>query len=603
MAYHLSGQRSLEEVYGHTPEFRQFRMYLPRKTVATEAHHSFLSARVTSAADLSSYIRSVMVQEQGPSSWPPLTSLPGEVRPDDGSALKPNLVAYQVTTTIPFELDIVMETGLFSTVMSVSGERLSSALETREKNFDLRFENTFHLKDKGFSDSEVDFAKAAFSNLIGGMAYFYGQSKVTARDLAEPLDYWPAALYTAVPSRSFFPRGFLWDEGFHQLLAAHWDTTITKDVLAHWLDLINSEGWIPREQILGDEARSKVPAEFIVQHNENANPPTFFITMETLLSRMEAEGSVDVRFLSLLYPRLQTWFSWFNTTQFGERPLTYRWRGRNGTTDKELNPKTLTSGLDDFPRSSHPSPSEYHVDLYCWMTLASGVMARIADILGKDSSLYWSTHHSLSDPHTLDSLHWDRERKTYSDYGLHTSAVKLVRVTPPSPHQPSFKRRKVTKEPVMRFVNSFGYVQLFPFLLKMVPPSSQKLGIILTRLRNTSLLWTKYGLRSLAKNDPFYNKFNTEHDPPYWRGAIWLNMNYLAVRALHHYGNTEGPYQTQAHKLYQQLRSNLISNLHQQYVSTGYVWEQYDDKTGQGKGTHPFTGWSSLIVLIMAEKY
>lgn len=63
----------------------------------------------------------------------------------------------------------------------------------------------------------------------------------------------------------------------------------------------------------------KVPAEFIVQHNENANPPTFFVTMETLLLRMEAEGQVDMAFLSHIYPRLQVWFSWFNTTQVGTR--------------------------------------------------------------------------------------------------------------------------------------------------------------------------------------------------------------------------------------------------------------------------------------------
>ena len=49
-------------------------------------------------------------------------------------------------------------------------------------------------------------------------------------------------------------------------------------------------------------------------------------------------------------------------------------------------------------------------------------------------------------------------------------------------------------------------------------------------------------------------QYNTENDPPYWRGAIWLNMNYLAVRALYHYANIDGPYQTHANTIYHQLR-------------------------------------------------
>lgn len=56
-----------------------------------------------------------------------------------------------------------------------------------------------------------------------------------------------------------------------------------------------------------------------------------------------------------LYPRLRLWHTWLNLTQAGPRPGTYRWHGRNATTQLELNPKTLPSGLDDFPRATHPT--------------------------------------------------------------------------------------------------------------------------------------------------------------------------------------------------------------------------------------------------------
>lgn len=157
--------------------------------------------------------------------------------------------------------------------------------------------------------------------MIGSIGYFYGTSRVQSAYTKEPVPYWRAPLYTSVPSRSFFPRGFLWDEGFHGLLIAAWDLDIELDIICHWFDLMNVEGWIPREQILGVEALSKVPEEFVTQRNTNANPPTFFLTLQYILANYNTQLNQAGRLATLerLFPRLQVsclLLSFYNMSKF-----------------------------------------------------------------------------------------------------------------------------------------------------------------------------------------------------------------------------------------------------------------------------------------------
>ncbi|CAF1041203.1 unnamed protein product [Adineta steineri] len=477
-----------------------------------------------------------------------------------------------------------------------------------QKQFDQRFENIFQLKTKqNMSENKIHFARSTLSNLIGGISYFTGQSLVAKPNQKIPDEYWTTNLYTAVPSRSFFPRGFLWDEGFHNLLIARWNQNITMDILSHWFDMLNDNGWIPREIILGDEARARVPSEFVIQYTSNANPPTFFLTIDYLLKTNQANHLFTLPFIQ----RLEKWYQWYNRTQSGPIPFSFRWRGRNASSIYELNPKTLTSGLDDYPRASHPTDSERHLDLRCWITLASTVIGKLYSIINNEhTNKYLNYAQLLSNNDILDQLHWSDEYEMYADYGLHTDHAKLKHVLMPKKsssqqYQQTHMIRQITNESDvhLKYVKHFGYVSLFPLMTRILDSKSIKLDKILNDLQNTTLLWTPYGLRSLAQSSSLYGTRNTEHDPPYWRGAIWINMNYMVLSALQHYAKIPGPYSDKAGQIYKQLRINLIKNMFRVYEKTGHVWEQYDDKTGNGKGSHPFTGWSSLIVLIMSELY
>lgn len=62
----------------------------------------------------------------------------------------------------------------------------------------------------------------------------------------------------------------------------------------------------------------------------------------------------------------------------------------------------------------------------------------------------------------------------------------------------------------------------------------------------------------------------------------------------------KGPFQTKAADLFNRLRLNVVNTIYQSWEETGFAWEQYDPETGRGKGIQHFTGWTSLVVKIMA---
>ncbi|XP_036356212.1 mannosyl-oligosaccharide glucosidase-like [Octopus sinensis] len=490
-----------------------------------------------------------------------------------------NMIAVQTTSfsSTDFSIDVDFES------VGAPPVDYHSQLSRCLSDFDKKFARTFSTS--ALSSEKVKFSKFAVSSLLGGISHFRGRSVVGKMGSPGNVSYFKASLITAVPSRAFFPRGFLWDEGFHGILLARWDPDRSMEIMAHWLDLMNAEGWIPREQILGTESTARVPHEFIRQQVNDGNPPTFFLALECLIGQESHQETIK-SFLRVIFPRLKTWLSWYMRTQGGVEKNSFRWHGRGVSRSKTLrNPLTLMSGLDDYPRASNPTELERHVDLYCWMAYSSRTMLNIARLLGDVSAVekYGQMYDTLSDVKLLNELHWSPEKGRYADYGLH-SAVSML-----SEYQ---------------FIDEgFGYVNIFPFLVTILSPGVE-LNHILEDIQ-THLL-CPFGLRSLSKDSLFYREYNSEDDPPYWRGDIWVNMNYLALRALSHYMRRLGENDSArvvAGNIYNTLRDGLIENVYKEYVRTGFIWERYDDQTGRGKGVHPFTGWSSLVVLIMTEDY
>lgn len=474
-------------------------------------------------------------QENAPPPWT-MFALPSDIQ-------EGNLHVVQKVFEGEFEFDVIYSS-------TSAGEPTTSAdldekLESSSESFSSRFAKTLAPKAPYSAPKYLPFAKAMFSNLIGGIGYFYGD-EIVDRSYAPEYEeenegFWqetaeararmagvklegPAELFTSIPSRPFFPRGFLWDEGFHLIPVADWDMDLTLEIVRSWFNLIDEDGWIAREQILGQEARSKVPQEFQVQYPHYANPPTLFLIFDILIDKLSSkqpsssdplesirsahlqDRTLALKYLTEIYPLLKRQYFWFRRTQWGDiksydrsafsTKEAYRWRGRS---DRHI----LTSGLDDYPRAQPPHPGELHVDLISWMGMMTRAIKRVADFIGETDDAKEYAGYETAIKRNIDDLHWSEEHKTFCDATIDDYEESVL-------------------------VCHKGYISIFPFMTGLLPPDSPRLKAVLDLIEDPEELWSDYGIRSLSTKSEFYHT-----DEDYWRSPVWMNMNYLVVKALY----------------------------------------------------------------------
>lgn len=573
----------------------------------------------------------------------------------------PNIVVIQLLFDSKFEIFIDFSTSHQS---PSNNQYVKDSLNEKEKEFNEKFDKIYwnRLSLSNFNgiplNSESDklllreMATQALSNILGGIGYFWGAIKINLDGKLEEGKYHKGfryaieekGLYTGTPSRSFFARGFLWDEGFHNIIISQWDVDISIDILDSWLSTMSATGWMAREQIRGSEAESQVPAKFIIQNKLIANPPTFILPLENILNYYKFNNedkklkTVNA-FLKKCFDKFGAWYEWFEIYQKSTDRKSYQWQGRNSE-------HNLASGLDDYPRGMTPNIYERHLDLTIWVMELIKSLRNLSELFDYELVSHFDKQYKKLLKELPDS-NFDKEKGLYNDYlGPQFNLIKsekFSRAVPPylwrgdgrcgaeAPNplgQPSecnpysdmpccsefgwcgsstnhcncqnckrsekLENRSEFKNKANIFNPHLGYVNLYPLFFGVLKTDEQAFRNTLQLLKSKDELLSDFGIRSLSKKDLLYHS-----GEDYWRGNIWMNINFLTLRGLYkHY-----KHDTEALEVYKLIRNNLIKNIFKQWKVEKTFYEQYSDIDGKGLKARPFNGWTSLILNIITEKY
>jgi len=124
-----------------------------------------------------------------------------------------------------------------------------------------------------------------------------------------------------------------------------------------------------------------------------------------------------------------------------------------------------------------------------------------------------------------------------------------------------------------------SYVPLYAKLA-----SQERAELLIDSLFSRQHFWPKngYPLCSVAMSEPGFNPAR------YWRGPVWINMNWLLIHGLAYYSFKD--------KAFELLEKSI------ELVANYGFYEYFNPLTGEGYGSDNFS-WTASLIIDMIEKY
>jgi glycogen debranching enzyme len=177
---------------------------------------------------------------------------------------------------------------------------------------------------------------------------------------------------------------------------------------------------------------------------------------------------------------------------------------------------------------------------------------KIGELLGKRVNEIRSKKLHLRE--TIQNILWHEETGCYCDYDV-------------------YNQRLIIKDTIANYAPLFAGI----------PPDYIAKRLI-TRLVSQDKFWPKKGfpLTSVSMREPEFDPNN------YWRGPVWINMNWLIFKGLYRYG-----FKSKAREL---LEKTILLVKHHGF------YEYFNPITGIGRGTDQFS-WTAALIIDLIEQY